>query len=103
MRYSGVTTASVSDVQQLARAAFGPQGAGLRQTAVSLTEATFSGPLGEVTVVVNPLGRGLNEVVVASQAFDREAAQFVRDLPRETAARQLWRRLRAKIAPKIKP
>jgi hypothetical protein len=100
MRYSTVTTASVTEIMERARKRFGPSGLGLRVTSMSMLEATFSGEIGNVTVAVQPLGRGKNDVVIASQEFDDEAARFVRDLPRESVGRRLLRGVRSRVGPR---
>jgi hypothetical protein len=103
VRYSAETTASVTEIMQRARQWFGPEGAGLRQSSVSMLEATYTGELGSVDISVRPMSGGINEVVIASQSFDAEAANFARDLPRQSLFAHVRRTIRSKIAPRTRP
>jgi hypothetical protein len=103
MRYSAQTSASPTTALMLARAAFGETGAGLRISALTLTSARFTGDAGFVAVQAQRLPSGVTEVVLETREFDAEARSFLLGLPRHSALRTAWRRVRSKIKPSTTP
>jgi hypothetical protein len=103
VRYSCETRASVTEIMQRARRHFGPEGVGLQQTATSVLEVTYTSPAGTVEIGIVPAGDCLNEVVVSSQSFDAEAAQFARQLPPSTLVQRVRRAIRSNTRPSTRP
>lgn len=102
MRYSANTSASPARVLLLARERFGAAGVGLPLTAVSLERVAFGSSVGFVAVEARRREGGA-EVIVETREFDDAARGFLLDLPRQSRLAELWRAIRAKVAPRTRP
>jgi hypothetical protein len=80
-RYEGETRLSAPDVMDRAERFFGPQGLGLTRQERGIGNALWEGGGGTVAVTAISAEHG-TRVEVASQAWDRQAQDFVRGLPR---------------------
>ena len=103
MRFSAETSASPATALMLARSAFGEAGAGLRIGDLTLTSARFVSDAGFVAFEAQRLPSGMTEVVLETREFDAEARRFLLGLPRHSALRSAWRRVRSKIKPSTTP
>jgi hypothetical protein len=103
MRYSARTSASPTEALMLARAAFGDTGAGLRISDLTLTSARFASDVGFIAFEAERLPDGATEVVLETREFDAEARRFLLGLPRHSALRAAWRRVRSKLKPSTTP